>query len=121
MKTKEEILLEFGKSIVARVYDPSIDNLHSLRKKDNPPALFKDYVDLFKNLSDKEFLILEKYIELSSSNAIFNFLKLFEEDTQFKICHVKDQKHADLTEMSEMLKAEQYGDNGWISKFSKYK
>ncbi len=100
------------------MFDPSIKNLISLKEKENPPALFKEYVELFQKLDENEFKILKKYLNESMSNAIFNFLKVFEENEQFKIIFEDDNQQVDLNKISEMLKSEPIIENGWIDRFS---
>lgn len=119
MKSNKDILDDFGKKIVENLFDPSIGNLTSLRTKENPPVIFKDYADLFKNLNEHDFNVLKRYLRESIGNAMFNFLKVFEEHPEFKILYEEDGKQVDLTKISEMLKAEPITENGWIKRFSK--
>jgi len=51
---------------------------------------------------------------------MFDFLDLFEQNEKFKLVYEEDQKQINLVEISEMLKAEPLGENGWIERFSKY-
>lgn len=119
MKSNDEILEEFGKKIVEDCIDPAIGNLSSLRKKDNPPLIFKEYVELLKKLDDKDFNILKNYLAYSLGGLTFNFLRIFEEDEKFKISYQNDGTEINLIEISEDLKAEPIIENGWIKKFSK--
>jgi len=118
MKSNSEILDEFGKKVISSMFDPSIDNLISLKEKENPPALFKAYVELFQKLDENDFQTLKTYLKESMGNAIFNFLKVFEENEQFKIIFEEENQKADLNKISEMLKSEPIIENGWIDKFS---
>ena len=61
MKTNQEILDTIGEEIIKFSFDPAIGNLLSLRIKENPPVIFKEYVELFKKMNNKEFSILQKY------------------------------------------------------------
>lgn len=119
MKSNKEILEDFGKKVVENLFDPSIGNLNSLRVKENPPVILKDYVDLFKQLSESDFNILKRYLQESMGNAMFNFLKVFEEHPEFKIVYEESSKQIDLVKISEMLKSEPIIENGWIKRFSK--
>jgi hypothetical protein len=118
MKSDKDIIDDFGKKVVDSLFDPSIGNLISLRAKENPPVIFKDYVDLFKKLDESDFNILKRYLKESMGNAMFNFLKVFEEHPQFKIIYDENGKQVDLNKISEMLKAEPIIENGWIKRFS---
>ena len=120
MKTNQEILDTIGEEIIKFSFDPAIGNLLSLRIKENPPVIFKEYVELFKKMNNKDFSILQKYLEESIGDTIFNILRIFEEDGRFKLIYEEDGKQIKLVEISEMLKAEPLGENGWIERFSKY-
>ena len=120
MKTNQEILDTIGEEIIKFSFDPAIGNLLSLRIKENPPVIFKEYVELFKKMNNKDFSILQKYLEESIGDTIFNILRIFEEDERFKLIYEEDGKQINLVEISEMLKAEPLGENGWIERFSKY-
>ena len=120
MKTNQEILDTIGEEIIKFSFDPAIGNLLSLRIKENPPVIFKEYVELFKKMNNKEFSILQKYLEDSIGDTIFNILRIFEEDERFKLIYEENGKQINLVEISEMLKAEPLGENGWIERFSKY-
>ena len=119
MKTNQEILDTIGEEIIKFSFDSAIGNLLSLRIKENPPVIFKEYVELFKKMNNKDFSILQKYLEESIGDTIFNILRIFEEDGRFKLIYEEDGKQINL-EISEMLKAEPLGENGWIERFSKY-
>ena len=120
MKTNQEILDTIGEEIIKFSFDSAIGNLLSLRIKENPPVIFKEYVELFKKMNNKEFSILQKYLEESIGDTIFNILRIFEEDGRFKLIYEEDGKQINLVEISEMLKAEPIIENGWIERFSKY-
>ena len=120
MKTNQEILDTIGEEIIKFSFDPAIGNLLSLRIKENPPVIFKEYVELFKKMNNKDFSILQKYLEESIGDTIFNILRIFEEDGRFKLIYEENGKQINLVEISEMLKAEPLGENGWIERFSKY-
>ena len=71
-------------------------------------------------MNNKEFSILQKYLEESIGDTIFNILRIFDEDERFKLIYEENGKQINLVEISEMLKAEPLGENGWIDRFSKY-
>jgi hypothetical protein len=121
MKTNQEILDEYGKKLIEFSFEPAMRNLSSLRIKENPPAIFEDYVNLLKKLDQKDFLILQKYLEESVGGVLFNVLRVFEENEQFKLIYEEEGKQVNLVEISEMLKAELIIENGWIERFSKEK
>ena len=55
------------------------------------------------------------------SGMIFDFLKIFEENREFKIIYEENNNQIDLNRISEMLKAEPIINGGWIDRFSRYK
>ncbi|OYX85783.1 MAG: hypothetical protein B7Y83_03600 [Flavobacteriales bacterium 32-34-25] len=119
MKNNKEILDHFGKMIIKDCIDPGIGNLTSLRVKENPPIILKEYVDLFKKLDENDFNVLKKYLATSLESMTFNILRIFEENEDYKIVYEENSKQINLVEISEMLKAEPIGQKGWIARFSK--
>lgn len=116
MKTNQEILDEFGKEIIKNVFDESLrfvnNNLSDLKET-------KEFSNLFGGMKNLEFLEFKKYtIEILKAD-IFNFLKIFEENENFKIIYEIGNQKINLVEISEMLKAEPIIENGWIERFSK--
>ncbi|CAM1345106.1 hypothetical protein [Tenacibaculum amylolyticum] len=120
MKSNKEILDEFGEKIIQDSFDPIISNILSLRQKENPLPIFKNYCDLLQNLNEKDFTILQEYLKDRISSSIYNFLRFFEENENFKIIYQENEKQINLLEISEMLKAEPIIENGWIERFSKH-
>ena len=119
MKTNQEILDDFGKKIANDCFDPAYANIESLKEKIDIPEIFKDYSNLFKRLETEDFLILKKYFKDSLSGILFNVLRIFEENEQFKIYYETGDQKVNLVEVSEMLKAEPIIEGGWIERFSK--
>ena len=78
------------------------------------------YNELFLKLNEKEKRNLIQFILENINSVIFDFLDLFEQNEKFKLVYEEDQKQINLVEISEMLKAEPLGENGWIKRFSKY-
>ncbi|ATA76482.1 conserved hypothetical protein [Capnocytophaga canimorsus] len=120
MKSNQEILDEFGRELIENTFDPAIGNLLSLSVKENPPIIFENYVNFLKKLKHQDFITLQKYLQESVGGILFNILKLFEENEQFKLIYEENGKQINLVEISEMLKAEPIIENGWIKRFSKY-
>ena len=61
-----------------------------------------------------------QFILENINSVIFDFLDLFEQNEKFKLVYEENGKQINLVEISEMLKAELLGENGWIERFSKY-
>ncbi|HEX7904187.1 MAG TPA: hypothetical protein VF487_09930 [Chitinophagaceae bacterium] len=119
MKSNTEILNEFGRLAIQDCFDPCMGNMDSLRKRSDPPEIFKDYVRLFQSISDEDYQILRRYLKENLRSLMFNFLRIFEEHQEFKIVYTHGEKEINLLDTSEMLKAEPIIENGWINKFSK--
>jgi hypothetical protein len=115
MKTNDEILDEFGEILVRKVYDTALKFIMNSVKD---LAVTKGYENLFANMSPVQKKEIEYYTEENLKNALFNFLRIFEEDSQFKLYYEEGGQRVDLAEISEMLKAEPIIDNGWIDRFS---
>lgn len=106
MKTNQEILDEFGKILITNVCDFPLEIT-----KENILFCTKRNI-LNENINE----IIKEY----SESIFFNFLKIFEEHECFKLIYEENGKQINLVEISEMLKAEPLGENGWIERFSKY-
>jgi hypothetical protein len=118
MKSNQEILDEFGKILIDRVFD----NQYSfILNKIEDLALTEEYKNLFEGMSDVKKKEIETYTYELLKGALFDFLKVFEENKQFKLIHEDNEgKLVDLTDISEMLKAEPIIENGWIARYSSY-
>ena len=121
MKAKQEILDEFGKLIINNIFDESLTYYESLRTKTTKWNIGQEYSEIIDKLSEHDKDILFTYIKSILSASIFSFLQIFEENSNFKIIYEDNKKIVDLNKISEMLKAEHHGENGWIERFSKFK
>jgi len=119
MKKDFEILDEFGQIVITQI----LDRHHKGFKNEifegfrNPNN--KKYNVLFSKLSNSEKELMIKYLIQNSSSQLFDFLSIFEENEQFKIVYEEGGKQVNLVEVSEMLKAEPLGEDGWVARFSK--
>lgn len=106
MKTDKEILDEFGKKLINDVFEFNYFMLSSNLKKNLESG----------DLHNKIDTITRKSLE----SIMFAFLKIFEEQENYKLIYEENGKQVNLEEISEMLKAEPIIENGWIDRFSKY-
>ena len=120
MKTNQEILDEFGGIIINDIYDDSIKHFNQLIENKTKWETGRIFSIFFNKLSIEDREILKTYLEESIKTSIFGFLGVFEEHERFKLIYEEDGKQVNLVEISEMLKAEPLGENGWIERFSKY-
>lgn len=105
MKSNQEILDEFGKNLINKVFDFNYMMLKSNIKS-----------NLKKNTMEEKVNYLS---EETLRSILFDFLKIFEENEEFKLYYEKNNQKINLVEISEMLKAEPIIENGWIERFSK--
>lgn len=116
MNSNQEILDDFGNVLVKEVYDNQLrfinNDINDLKQK-------QQFENLFNNLNEQGFKELKLYTKEMLSGSLFNFLKIFEENEQFKLYFEENEQKVNLVEISEMLKAEPIIENGWIERFSK--
>jgi hypothetical protein len=115
----KEILDRFGKLVVEYTYDDAIRYFKALRSGTTKWGTGKEYTEVLNKLTESDKDSLYKYFRESLSTAIFSFLQIFEEHPEFKIVFEDKGKQIDLNAISEMLKSEHQGDDGWIKRFSK--
>ncbi|WP_077401139.1 hypothetical protein [Cellulophaga omnivescoria] len=115
MKNNQEILNFFGKILIRTIFDP---NSKFIKQSVNEFANTEEYKNLFQGMSLIQKKELENLVYEINEGTLFDFLKFFEENEQFKIVYEEEGKQVNLVEISEMLKAEIHGENGWIERFS---
>ena len=120
IKTNQEILDEFGKLLINDVLDRYYKNIDYIVENGYKNPTMLHYNELFLKLNEKEKRNLIQFILENINSVMFDFLDLFEQNEKFKLVYEEDQKQINLVEISEMLKAEPLGENGWIERFSKY-
>ncbi|MCT4615418.1 MAG: hypothetical protein N4A49_11150 [Marinifilaceae bacterium] len=113
---KRNILDEFGRLMIKEVFDNQYKFiLNSVIDLSNTQG----YENLFKNMSCVQKKEMENYTKEILKGVLFDFLRIFEENEQFKLVYDDGEKQINLNEISEMLKAEPIIENGWIERFSK--
>jgi hypothetical protein len=119
MKSDVEILDEFGQIVTKDVYD---DLFYFISSDLDVLVQSEGVENLFADMSQIQKRELEGYIDGLLVSALFQFLKIFDENPQFKLLFEdEDGKVKDLNKISDMLKSEPLIENGWIQRFSKYK
>jgi hypothetical protein len=116
MNDKNEILDKFGKILIQQVFDNQVkfilNDLKELSKT-------KEYANLFKTMTEVQKNELVLYTSEILKGTLFDFLKIFEENPQYKLIYEENKGHQiNLLEISEMLKAEPIIENGWLKRFS---
>jgi len=116
MERNKQVLDEFGKILIETAFDGQMsltkNSLEDLRNT-------KRFQNLFQTMNETQKKELEALSFEILSGLLFDFLKLFEENEEFKIMYVEDSNYIDLSKISENLKAEPIIENGWIERFSR--
>jgi hypothetical protein len=108
MKSDQEILDDFGKTLIDEVFD---NQYRFIRNKTEDLAETEGYKNLFSNMTETQKKEIEHYTYEMLEGALFDFLRIFEENPQFKLYYEKDGQ--------KMLKSEPLTEEGWIARFSK--
>ena len=119
MESNKNVLDDFGKLVVNNIYDDGINYFTQLKNNQTKWGTGKEYTDVFNKLNEIDKLTLQNYVDQTIRTTIFGFLGIFEENENFKIIFEENGKQINLVEISEMLKSEPIGENGWIARFSK--
>jgi len=116
MKSNNAILDEFGNLIVNEVFD---NQYRFILNQISDLAQTEEYKNLFSGMQIEQKKEIELYTQEILKGAIFDFLRIFEENSEYKIIYEENRQQVDLNKISEMLKAEPIIENGWIRRFSK--
>jgi len=116
MKTNNEILDEFGQIVINDVFD---NQYRFILNKTEDLAMTDGYKKLFSKMDQEQKKEIKNYTKEILSGALFDFLKIFEENEKFKIVYEENGTQVDLNKISEMLKSEPIIEGGWIERFSK--
>ena len=108
-----------GKHVGSDVFDSSYGSIVEILDGTCPNLLMRDKIELFNKFSPTEKEVIREYIFELISGTLHDFLRIFEENEQFKVVYEEDGEQVDLNKISEMLKSEPIIENGWIERFSK--
>src|SRR5688572_15272512 len=113
----QEILKHFGRLLITEAFDNHAalvkSKLEDLKQTDR-------FKHLFSNMNNTQKAELDNLSYVILSGLLFDFLRIFEENKEFKIIYESDGQQIDLMEISEMLKAEPIIKGGWIDQFSRF-
>ena len=118
VKSNQEILDNYGRLLVRKCFD---NQLRFIMNDLKDLSETKGYENLFSGMSAIQKKEMEHYTYSMLKGALFDFLRIFEEDDEYKLYYEKDGQRVDLKEISEMLKAEPIIETGWIARFSEKK
>ena len=120
MKNDKDILDEFGKLVGTVAFDSQYGSfLQVLSGEGKKFERLKPYSVLMDRFNSEEKKTINEFVFSLLSGTLFDFLKIFEENKEFKIVYQKGSNQINLEEISEMLKAEPIIENGWLERFSK--
>ena len=117
MKTNQEILDKFGQILVKHVFD---NNYRFVLGDKEGLANTKGYENLFRDMNEIEKKELEYLTKERLKNALFDFLRIFEENPSFRLIYSENGEEKELLQISESLMGEPVVKNGWIERFSEY-
>lgn len=113
----QEILNNFGKLLITEAFDNNAalvkNSLEDLKRTER-------FKHLFSNMNNSQKIELDNLSYEILSGLLFDFLRIFEENKEFKIIYESDGQQVDLVKISEMLKAEPIIKGGWIDQFSQF-
>lgn len=112
----QDILNEFGVTLMASVRDRSISKLEQAQSGALKGSSGKLLHELFSQFNREQQMIIKEIIIEFIDNTIFNTLSMFEEEEHKKIF----VHGVDINEVSDGLCGELFTEDGWINQFSKY-
>lgn len=109
----------FGKAFIRNVFDRTVRKYGDMIFQRRTKGMTAQYVnEMLKGFSDEQrkhvYLIMCKAIE----DASFNALDLFNQNEDFQLNVCIDGAWTNLSEASDGLSGELFGDSGWIARFS---
>ena len=110
---------EFGKFLMTYVRDKAIEQINDIIDK-TEKGISTPSTNLMSELIKKDYDSAKAVSKLSVDTALAFLLGAFEENPEFIITTRISESSSDLNSMSDGFEGELYGDNGWISKYSKH-
>ena len=119
MNLEKKLLDKFGEILVSQLIDRHCKGNKKVIESGFKNSNKQDFNEVFDKLNTKEKHKLYLLFKDTIDAIVFDFLRIFEENEQFKLIYEEDGKQFDLNKISEMLKAETIIEGGWIERFSK--
>jgi hypothetical protein len=121
MPTKKESLEYLGEFLMTNHRDKTLLTLEKAFKGDWKAQSFQDFQDVLQNFSSEQQEKLFDGFELILAGTLHDFLFAVQEENDFKNRIHLIVDGYDAIKISDGLHGEQFGDDGWIERFSKYK
>lgn len=117
---EQEILEQFGQLLIQKVRDETITQMEMIisgKMKSKQALLIHDLIKDFTSLEAEKLI---KIIVESIDRSLHQMLFVVENNEQFDIFFCEENRRISMSELSDGLSGELYGEKGWISKFSKF-
>ena len=101
-----------------QVRDPAIVVSRLILSGDGQAPDDRRFLQLVDSLPPESKQLLEQLITQTIDLTIFNFLTLFEQQSDFVLAAQVEEDVIDLNELSDGLGGELWGEEGWIEQFS---
>lgn len=119
---KNALLAQFGKLLMEEVRDTVLEINNSTIKGERNSEENQELYKLIKNFNEPQQEIVKKFVRKSIDSTLHHFLWIIEQYEEYDLVAYEEgqTKPVSLREVSEMLCAELYGEDGWITQHSKY-
>ena len=121
MPTKKEALDYLGEFLMKYHRDQTLFTLEKAFKGKWKSKSLQDFQEVLQSLSNDQRDILFKGFEHIISGALHDLLFNFDEEKHFKNRIKLVVDGYDAVKISDAIYGEQYGEDGWIQRFSRYK
>lgn len=121
MPTEKEALAYLGEFLIKNHRDRTLSTLERSFEGKWKNKSFQEFQTFVQDLSSEQQGILFRGFEYLITGALHDLLFNLEEENHFKGQIKLLVNNYDVIKISDGIYGEQYGENGWIQKFSQYK
>jgi|SRR5215207_3413900 len=121
MSTEKESLAYLGEFLMKNHRDRALLTLDKAFKGKWKSISLQDFQEVLQSLSSDQRDTLFKGFEHIISGALHDLLFNFDEESHFKNRIKLVVDGYDAVKISDAIYGEQYGEDGWIQRFSQYK
>ena len=116
------ILEDFGKSFIQCIRDEVYDDFKKITEGNVKTKSLQLLLEDYEKLSQENKILLERLVACYIDRSIFYTLRFFEcEGNNKNGFHISKGKENNIANISDGLAGEIFSEDGWISKFSRYK
>lgn len=113
---QDSTLDKFGEDIIHTVRDSSIERVTDFAKGKYATDEAKRLQEFYASLSGNQKFHFDFLVAFAVDSALFRILRMAEQE----VIGISYQEVEDISEISDGLTGEIYGNNGWIKKYSKF-